>query len=353
MPSEVAEAPSAAVQVVIAPFIDFQFVLFLLSKREVQPHKAMPQWIAAREAENPAAFRRAIAFWPSTGLGATPDGEQYVEWGELLVYGWNAGVLFTQDVEAALDGIEAQLPLDPTLPPLSSEPQEIRDLIDRRRAYLRENAEAAADYMGMLRGIWAAIEPEWTSRARAEARDSAADLEAKARGETDLRRIVTENSFVHKDNYQPQISAARARGELYVIPMALGNEGAFYWAFPGTVLIGLGAGTPQKRARKRERMESASSRFKVLSDPTRLSILTEVMHGTNYNATTVTELASLFGMSQPTISVHMKMLREAGLVATERDGNRTLYTADEARVKQFVVAALEDLLGSAVNPDDC
>lgn len=353
MPSEVAEAPPAAVQVVIAPFIDFQFVLFLLSKREMQPHKRVPDWMAAREAADPAAFRRAVAFWPSTGLGALANGEQYVEWGELLVYAWNAGVLFTQDVDAAIDAVEAQLPLDQGMPQLSSEPAEVTDLIDRRRTYLRENPEAAAEYIAMLRQIWAVIEPEWSARAATEARETAESLEAKARGESDLRRIVTENSFVHKDNYQPQIAAARARGELYILPLALGNEGAFYWAFPGTVLIGVGAGTPQKQARKRERMESAASRFKVLSDPTRLSILSEVMHGTNYNATTVTELASLFGMSQPTISVHMKILREAGLVATERDGNRTLYTADEARVKQFIAQALEDLLGTSVNADDC
>lgn len=355
MPSEVmTEAPPSSVRVTVAPYLDFQFVAFLLSKRQIKGgNYTIPDWLAEAEAANPAPFERVIAFWPGTPLNTMEDGEPYVEWGEALVYAWHAGVLFAQDVPTALDAIEGQLTRHLPHIELASEPDDIVDLIERRIAYLRENPGAATQYMAVLRGLWAAIEPRWRAGAAVEARETAAQLELQARSESDLRKIVTANSFVHKDNYQPQITRARARGELHVVPLSLGNEGAFYWAFPDAVVIGVGSSSPQKQARKRQRMEAAANRFKVLSDPTRLSILNEVMHGSHYNATTVTELASLFGLSQPTISVHMKMLREAGLVTTQRDGNRTLYRADEAGIRDFIEQGAVDLLGNANNHVEC
>jgi DNA-binding transcriptional ArsR family regulator len=178
-------------------------------------------------------------------------------------------------------------------------------------------------------------------------------MEARARAEPDLRKVVPSNSFVHKDHYQPQIARARERGEVFIVPLVLGSEGTLYWTFPDALIIGVGPATPEKQARRRARLEEAAGRFKVLSDPTRLSILNEVMRGGNHNATTVTELASLFGLSQPTISVHMKMLREAGLVSTERDGNRTLYTAREATIREFIDRATEELIGSPALTPDC
>ena len=349
------EAPPSSVQVTVAPFLDFQFVAFLLSKRPMKgSNSAIPEWLSSFEAADPAPFVRVASFWAGTPLNALPNGQPYVEWGETLALAWHAGVLFAQDVPAALDAIEAHLPRELPSVELASEPADMVDLIERRMAYLRENPEAAADFMATLRGLWEAVEPRWRGGAASEAREMALQLDQQARNESDLRKIVTANSFVHKDNYQPQITAARARGELYVVPLTLGNEGAFYWAFPGAVIIGVGASSPQKQARKRQRMENAANRFKVLSDPTRISILNEVMHGSHYNATTVTELASLFGLSQPTISVHMKLLREAGLVTTERDGNRTLYRADAETIRDFIEQGAVDLLGTTpATTDDC
>ncbi|MBE0611335.1 MAG: winged helix-turn-helix transcriptional regulator [Dehalococcoidia bacterium] len=113
------------------------------------------------------------------------------------------------------------------------------------------------------------------------------------------------------------------------------------------VFVGVGSGVGERLARRRERAERAAGRFKVLSDPTRLAILAELLHADYHNATTVTELASLFGLSQPTVSVHMKMLREAGLVTAEREGNQVSYSASDATLREFVEGALEETLRKA------
>jgi DNA-binding transcriptional ArsR family regulator len=50
------------------------------------------------------------------------------------------------------------------------------------------------------------------------------------------------------------------------------------------------------------------------------------------------------------VSVHIKMLREAGLIRPQRDGNQTHYEAEEATVRAYVAEALEDILYSATGP---
>ena len=177
----------------------------------------------------------------------------------------------------------------------------------------------------------------------------------RLRTESDVRVLVPGNSFVHKDAFASDIAEARARGELTLVPLGLAGGGQFYWAFPGMVLLGAGVDSAEREAHRRERSERAAVRLKVLSDPTRVAILYELLRGRSHNPSTVTELASQFGLSQPTVSVHVKMLREAGLVQAERDGNQVFYRADEATIRAYVDAAVDDLLqrpeGSARSPN--
>lgn len=58
--------------------------------------------------------------------------------------------------------------------------------------------------------------------------------------------------------------------------------------------------------------------FSALSDPTRRAILTRLAQGD----ATVSELAAPFDMAQPTISRHLRVLEEAGLIRTARDAQR-------------------------------
>jgi DNA-binding transcriptional ArsR family regulator len=54
--------------------------------------------------------------------------------------------------------------------------------------------------------------------------------------------------------------------------------------------------------------------FSALADPTRRAILARLSHG----SATVNELAEPFAMSLPSVSRHLKVLEEAGLVVKER-----------------------------------
>jgi len=58
--------------------------------------------------------------------------------------------------------------------------------------------------------------------------------------------------------------------------------------------------------------------FAALADPTRRAILARLALG----AATVTELAKPFGLRQPTISKHLRVLEDAGLIRQGRDAQR-------------------------------
>jgi DNA-binding transcriptional ArsR family regulator len=63
---------------------------------------------------------------------------------------------------------------------------------------------------------------------------------------------------------------------------------------------------------------SLDALFSALADPTRRAILARLVLG----EASVSELAEPFGLRQPTISKHLKVLEEAGLIEQARDAQR-------------------------------
>ncbi|GAA2410571.1 metalloregulator ArsR/SmtB family transcription factor [Actinomadura vinacea] len=67
-----------------------------------------------------------------------------------------------------------------------------------------------------------------------------------------------------------------------------------------------------------------SRMFKALSDPVRLRLLSLIASHEGGEAC-VCDLTGPFDVSQPTISHHLRVLREAGLVGAERRGTWVYY----------------------------
>ena len=89
---------------------------------------------------------------------------------------------------------------------------------------------------------------------------------------------------------------------------------SMYLEFDDLVVIGTGVGPGDVEARART--EAVARRVKALADPTRLALL----HSLATAPSTVGELATLFRLAQPTVSMHVKVLRQSGLVRSERQG---------------------------------
>jgi ArsR family transcriptional regulator len=62
--------------------------------------------------------------------------------------------------------------------------------------------------------------------------------------------------------------------------------------------------------------------FKALADPTRVAIVSRLAAAPEV---CVCDLTAAFELSQPTISHHLRLLREAGLVEAERRGTWAYY----------------------------
>jgi DNA-binding transcriptional ArsR family regulator len=65
----------------------------------------------------------------------------------------------------------------------------------------------------------------------------------------------------------------------------------------------------------------AGATIEVIAEPSRRHILDELLHGEQ----PVKDLVGRLSMSQPAVSKHLRVLREAGLVAVRADGQRRLY----------------------------
>jgi DNA-binding transcriptional ArsR family regulator len=69
------------------------------------------------------------------------------------------------------------------------------------------------------------------------------------------------------------------------------------------------------------RVPSDSDSYQAIADPTRRTMLDRLRHG----PLTASELTAGFALTQPALSKHLRVLREAGLVEVEVRGRFRLY----------------------------
>jgi ArsR family transcriptional regulator, arsenate/arsenite/antimonite-responsive transcriptional repressor len=83
--------------------------------------------------------------------------------------------------------------------------------------------------------------------------------------------------------------------------------------------------------------DQLAAQFKALSDPTRIAIVNQLSAA---DEVCVCNLTAAFDLSQPTISHHLRILRDAGLVESTRRGTWAYY-----RLVPEAVEALRGALG--------
>src|SRR6185437_2055985 len=84
--------------------------------------------------------------------------------------------------------------------------------------------------------------------------------------------------------------------------------------------------------------DQLAAQFKALADPTRVGIVNALASA---EEVCVCNLTATFDLSQPTISHHLKILREAGLVEATRRGTWAYY-----RLVPEAVGALRGAFGT-------
>src|SRR5438105_15194437 len=84
--------------------------------------------------------------------------------------------------------------------------------------------------------------------------------------------------------------------------------------------------------------DELAARFKALADPTRVAIVNRLAAA---DEVCVCDFVASLDLAQPTISHHLKVLRDAGLVEASRRGTWAYY-----RLVPEAVGALRDALGA-------
>lgn len=94
--------------------------------------------------------------------------------------------------------------------------------------------------------------------------------------------------------------------------------------------------------------------FEALGDPTRRRILELVSPGEHTVGAIVEALGHEMSISQPAVSQHLKVLREAKLVQVRAEGKHRYYTVDAAGLDaaHTWLARLADPIGSFAQPLD-
>lgn len=80
--------------------------------------------------------------------------------------------------------------------------------------------------------------------------------------------------------------------------------------------------------------------FKALADPTRRGVLRLLREG----ELSAGEISERFPIHKSTLSGHLNVLKEAGLVTAERRGSTIVYSLDVAAYEETIAAVME-LLG--------
>jgi ArsR family transcriptional regulator len=94
---------------------------------------------------------------------------------------------------------------------------------------------------------------------------------------------------------------------------------------PLPVLSPAGCCGPAGDAVEPERAQDLARTFKALGDPTRVRLLS-VVAAANGGEACVCDLTEPVGLSQPTVSHHLKILVDAGLLTREQRGRWSYYS---------------------------
>ena len=261
---------------------------------------------------------------------------------EIMVLAVRNGTLWDPDMDRFFANFDdaASRPREPSLMPY--EPPELRLAIQGRLELLRRDEARRTAYRALLHDCWQVVRPIWERHGLNAVEEACGRYRAALKSASDIRTVLPAWHFARLEQWAPLVDEGRAGGRLAIAPSYFAGAGQCIEDLPGTVVLGVGVEMERAVERRRNEAERAAGRFKVLSDPTRLTILVALMK----QKLSVTDLALRFELSQPTVSVHVKGLREANLLESIRERNQTLYSTTPERIREFVAEALSEATGT-------
>ncbi|HEU4741582.1 MAG TPA: metalloregulator ArsR/SmtB family transcription factor [Meiothermus sp.] len=210
------------------------------------------------------------------------------------------------------------------------------------RLAVLERPEAKKRFARLLSQLWGALEPFWKEEGQAETRRASEAFLAKYRQTGNVLDALPPHHFTQFEASSQEIRASQEKGKLVVVPLFFSSAGGFNFDFADTHYIGYGIQSERHHEKLADQAREVAARVKALADPTRLLLLTLIARYEHF-ALTVGDLAVQLGVTQPTVSGHLKQLREAGLVDLDKHGNKSFYRVN-AQALGEVIGQLDRLI---------
>jgi ArsR family transcriptional regulator len=200
--------------------------------------------------------------------------------------------------------------------------------------------EVMKRYVGLLEQLWAWLEPIWLSEGLNDASKASLEFVEKFHQSQDILAALPIHHFVQFEASAQTIRQVMQRGSVTIIPLFFASSGGFNFDFGDKHFIGYGIQTEDAHRRLFGEVATSANRIKALADPTRLMLLTLLARYQHFEMS-VSDFANQLGVTQPTISGHIKLLREAEFVTLEKKGNKSLYQVN----KEAIQTALDEVSG--------
>ena len=248
----------------------------------------------------PGLVERIQSFWDD-------DGREFIE---LVVLAKRAGCLWGVDALPILDGLRSVVGTGVGSETFDSEEPAIAEIMRRRLRRLEQDPELALAWLGLIETVATAFSPQWEADgclAVELAVRAQSAVAARSSGWPDLLR----DPACKWGTLVPELGqrTLAAGGEVVLIPSWLARK-SFLLSFGDLVLVGCDTGEAPLPS---DATRAAARRLRALADPTRLAVVERLA----VRPRAVGELARDLQMAQPTISNHVRLLREAGVI---RDG---------------------------------
>jgi DNA-binding transcriptional ArsR family regulator len=296
---------------------DLSWLLFVAARPDMQVR--YPKLVEMYKGREDLAAR-VRNFWD--------DWSEATCFAEMQVLAHHGGALGETDPEALWRAIEAgvaTVPLDLDMP---SESAEERAVYTERFRLLRSSPDLLQSYLELLQEVWGPINDMWQQALPVIEEAGRLVVAQYERGQS-LETLITAGCDILEERMPEVVTSIEAGKPLLFVPCLFFGTN-MYLEFSNLIVIGTGVGQGDVVARART--ESVARRLKAVADPTRLALL----HSLATAPSTVGELALLFRLAQPTVSMHVKVLRESGLVRSERQGGRMRLSADAGAVEELL-----------------
>jgi DNA-binding transcriptional ArsR family regulator len=256
---------------------------------------------------------------------------------ELVVLAHRTGTLRDLDMDRFFDRAASALAKPVDLPSLLSETPAERRIVRDRLERMRTDAGLRKRYVDLLATLWRGVEPEWRAEGRtatlaeAERWRSLLDEGVPYKQVLGLPRL-----WPGRPDLDDLADGAAGAGALTLNPCWFGGK-VHIVELDGAVFAGRSVRDFEPPYRKVA--ADVATSMKALADPTRMTILLHLAH----HPASVTEVARELKLSQPTVSSHVQVLRQAGLLDERAVGRSAELSASEEGLRRLLSTAEESM----------